>query len=121
MKHNPRLNEKMARLPGFADIHPLQPQATVQGALELIDEPGHLAEDADQHARRGDEPKAGAHGELRHDGDPRRADRRGEGETASGCWCRNRPTAPTRRPPSSAVSLLTRSRPTSAAASMWPT
>ena len=26
MKHNPRLNEKMARLPGFADIHPLQPQ-----------------------------------------------------------------------------------------------
>ena len=35
MKHNPRLNEKLARLPGFADIHPLQPQATVQGALEL--------------------------------------------------------------------------------------
>ena len=25
MKHNPRLNEKMARLPGFADMHPLQP------------------------------------------------------------------------------------------------
>jgi hypothetical protein len=37
MKHNPRLNEKVARLPGFADIHPLQPQDTVQGALELID------------------------------------------------------------------------------------
>jgi glycine dehydrogenase subunit 2 len=37
MKHNPRLNEVMARLPGFADIHPLQPVATVQGALELID------------------------------------------------------------------------------------
>jgi glycine dehydrogenase subunit 2 len=36
MKHNPRLNEAMARLPGFADIHPLQPQSTVQGALELI-------------------------------------------------------------------------------------
>src|SRR5690606_32810028 len=30
MKHNPRLNEKMARLPGFADIHPLQPEQTVQ-------------------------------------------------------------------------------------------
>ena len=30
MKHNPRLNEKMARLPGFSDIHPLQPQSTVQ-------------------------------------------------------------------------------------------
>ncbi len=38
MKHNPRLNEAMARLPGFADIHPLQPQTTVQGALELIAE-----------------------------------------------------------------------------------
>ena len=38
MKHNPRLNEKMARLPGFADLHPLQPVSTVQGALELIDQ-----------------------------------------------------------------------------------
>ncbi len=37
MKHNGRLNEKMARLPGFGDVHPLQPQSTVQGALELID------------------------------------------------------------------------------------
>jgi glycine dehydrogenase subunit 2 len=37
MKHNPRLNEAMARLPGFADIHPLQPVSTVQGALEMID------------------------------------------------------------------------------------
>ncbi len=36
MKHNPRLNEKMARLPGFADIHPMQDQSTVQGALELM-------------------------------------------------------------------------------------
>ncbi len=34
MKHNPRLNEKVARMPGFADIHPLQPVDTVQGALE---------------------------------------------------------------------------------------
>ncbi len=41
MKHNPRLNEKMARLPGFADLHPLQPQSTVQGALELIDTLAH--------------------------------------------------------------------------------
>src|SRR5205807_1598519 len=35
MKHNPRLNERMARLAGFADIHPLQPPQTVQGPLEL--------------------------------------------------------------------------------------
>jgi len=32
MKHNPRLNEKVARMPGFADVHPLQPISTVQGA-----------------------------------------------------------------------------------------
>ena len=36
MKHNPRLNEKVARLPGFADIHPLQDQSTTQGALEVM-------------------------------------------------------------------------------------
>lgn len=36
MKHNPRINEKVARFPGFADIHPLQDQSTVQGALELM-------------------------------------------------------------------------------------
>lgn len=41
MKHNPRLNERMARLPGFADIHPLQPVDTVQGAFELIHELAH--------------------------------------------------------------------------------
>ena len=38
MKHNPRLNEKVARLPGFGDVHPLQPTSTVQGALELMHE-----------------------------------------------------------------------------------
>jgi len=36
MKYNPRLNEKVARLPGFASIHPLQPESTVQWALELM-------------------------------------------------------------------------------------
>lgn len=36
MKHNPRLNEKLARLPGLGDVHPLQPVATVQGALAVI-------------------------------------------------------------------------------------
>ena len=41
MKHNPRLNEKLARLPGFADLHPLQPLSTVKGGLELIDTLAH--------------------------------------------------------------------------------
>ena len=52
MKHNPRLNEKMARLPGFADIHPLQPQSTVPGALELMEELARWLIDADRHAAR---------------------------------------------------------------------
>src|ERR1700683_987544 len=41
MKHNPRLNEKMARLAGFADVHPLQPVSTAQGALEVIERLAH--------------------------------------------------------------------------------
>jgi glycine dehydrogenase subunit 2 len=64
MKHNPRLNEKVARLPGFADIHPLQPQETVQGALQCIDELAHwLIELTGMHGV-AMSPKAGAHGEL---------------------------------------------------------
>ncbi len=64
MKHNPRLNEKMARLPGFGDIHPLQPLSTVPGALELIAELGRwlLAETGMQSVAMS--PKAGAHGEA---------------------------------------------------------
>ncbi len=64
MKHNPRLNERMARLPGFADVHPLQPIDTVQGALALIDLVGHwLVTLTGMHAV-AMSPKAGAHGEL---------------------------------------------------------
>ncbi len=36
MKHNPRVNERLARLPGFLNLHPLQPASTVQGALRLM-------------------------------------------------------------------------------------
>jgi glycine dehydrogenase subunit 2 len=64
MKHNPRLNEKMARLPGFADIHPLQPQASVQGALQLIDRLAHWLMTLTGMPAVAMSPKAGAHGEL---------------------------------------------------------
>ena len=64
MKHNPRLNEKMARLPGFGDIHPMQPQATVQGALELIDELATWLKMLTNMPAVAMSPKAGAHGEL---------------------------------------------------------
>jgi len=64
MKHNPRLNEKMARLPGFADIHPLQPVSTVQGALALIDELARQLLTMTGMSAVAMTPKAGAHGEL---------------------------------------------------------
>ncbi len=64
MKHNPRLNEKMARLPGFADIHPLQPVSTVQGALELMNELAHWLMTLTNTAAVCLTPKAGAHGEM---------------------------------------------------------
>ena len=64
MKHNPRLNEKIARLPGFADIHPLAPQATVQGALQVIAELGEWLCKLTGMPGVAMSPKAGAHGEL---------------------------------------------------------
>jgi glycine dehydrogenase subunit 2 len=64
MKHNPRLNEKMARLPGFADIHPLQPASTIQGALSLIDHLAHWLKLLTNMPAVAMSPKAGAHGEL---------------------------------------------------------
>jgi glycine dehydrogenase subunit 2 len=64
MKHNPRLNEKLARLPGFADLHPLQPEATVQGALRLIDTLAHWIKTLTGMPAVAMSPAAGAHGEL---------------------------------------------------------
>ena len=64
MKHNPRLNERMARLPGFADIHPLQPQSTVPGALQLMRELAHWLMTLTGMPAVALSPKAGAHGEL---------------------------------------------------------
>ncbi len=64
MKHNPRLNEKVARLPGFGDVHPLQPQSTVQGALALMYELSHWITTLTGMPAVALTPKAGAHGEL---------------------------------------------------------
>jgi glycine dehydrogenase subunit 2 len=64
MKHNPRLNEKMARLPGFGDIHPLQPLSTVPGAIALIAELGRWLLAMTGMASVAMSPKAGAHGEA---------------------------------------------------------
>ncbi len=64
MKHNPRLNERLARLPGFADIHPLQPMSTVPGALALIDSLAHWLKTLTGMPTIALSPGAGAHGEL---------------------------------------------------------
>ena len=64
MKHNPRLNEKVARMAGFADLHPLVPQQAASGALEVISELAHWLIDLTGMHSVAMTPKAGAHGEL---------------------------------------------------------
>ena len=64
MKYNPKINEDMAALPKFTEVHPYQPEETVQGALELMyNLSGMLCEitGMDQITL---QPAAGAHGEL---------------------------------------------------------
>jgi glycine dehydrogenase subunit 2 len=64
MKHNPRLNEKMARLAGFADVHPLQPVSTAQGVLAVIEALAEALITMTGMSAVAMSPKAGAHGEL---------------------------------------------------------
>ncbi len=82
MKYNPKVHESIARMPGWIGIHPLQPDETAQGALELIHRTERmLAEIAGMEAV-SLQPAAGAHGELlsmmmlrayhRHRGEPER-------------------------------------------------
>lgn len=77
MKYNPKVNENMARLPGFAHIHPQQPEETVQGALEMLKTlEDQLAEVTGMDAMTL-QPAAGAHGEMTglvdHEGLPQKA------------------------------------------------
>ncbi|MGE3303066.1 MAG: aminomethyl-transferring glycine dehydrogenase subunit GcvPB [Hyphomonadaceae bacterium] len=82
MKHNPRLNEKVARMPGIGDIHPLQPFSTVQGALALMQELSRWLLELTGLSAVALSPKAGAHGELCGMLAIRAAlEARGEGET----------------------------------------
>ncbi len=64
MKYNPKRNERLAGLPGLADVHPYQPESTVQGLLELLYAGQEmLAEIAGLDAV-SLQPSAGAHGEM---------------------------------------------------------
>lgn len=64
MKYNPKVNEKVASLIGFTDIHPLQPQSTVQGCLEVLKETKEMLCEITGMDDMTLQPAAGAHGEF---------------------------------------------------------
>ena len=64
MKYNPKINEETSRLPGFSQIHPLQPVETVQGALGLMHETQRWLAEISGFNTVSLQPAAGAHGEL---------------------------------------------------------
>jgi glycine dehydrogenase subunit 2 len=64
MKYNPKINEEMARLPGFAHLHPYQDEGMVQGALFLMYHLQEFLKEIGGFAGVSLQPAAGAHGEL---------------------------------------------------------
>lgn len=64
MKWNPKLNEWAARLPGFADLHPMAPDAVAQGTLQLLWELEQILCEISGMEAVTLQPAAGAHGEL---------------------------------------------------------
>lgn len=64
MKYNPRINEDMARLPGFAYCHPLQPVETIQGSLALMFNLQEFLKQISGFDAVTLQPAAGAHGEF---------------------------------------------------------
>ncbi len=64
MKYNPKINEEIAAHPGFANLHPLQPDSTVQGALRVYEELSRALSEITGMADFTLNPFAGAHGEL---------------------------------------------------------
>ncbi|MBN1320074.1 MAG: aminomethyl-transferring glycine dehydrogenase subunit GcvPB [Thermoleophilia bacterium] len=64
MKYNPKINDEMAALPGFAELHPYQAQSEVQGILRLMYEVEQMLLEITGLQRATLQPAAGAHGEL---------------------------------------------------------
>ncbi len=64
MKYNPKIDEWAARLPGLANIHPHQPESTVQGALELMYDLQEMLAEITGMDSFTLQPAAGAHGEM---------------------------------------------------------
>nr|WP_147553981.1 aminomethyl-transferring glycine dehydrogenase subunit GcvPB [Christensenella timonensis] len=63
MKYNPKVNEKLASLPGFTEIHPMQPQQTAQGCLEVLYRTQEMLNEIAGMDATTMQPAAGAHGE----------------------------------------------------------
>ena len=64
MKYNPKVNDQLATLPGFANIHPLQPEQTVQGLMRIYHETASMLSEISGLDAYSLSPFAGAHGEL---------------------------------------------------------
>ena len=64
MKYNPRINEEVARIPGFAEAHPLQGESNSQGVLKLQYELSELLKGVAGLPAITIQPAAGAHGEF---------------------------------------------------------
>lgn len=64
MKYNPKVNDEMAGLPGFAKVHPLQPEQTAQGCLEVLYLANQYFCEITGMDQMTFQPAAGAHGEL---------------------------------------------------------
>ena len=64
MKYNPKINDELATLKGFANIHPLQPEHTMQGLLQIYYETQEMLSKISGLKAYSLNPFAGAHGEL---------------------------------------------------------
>jgi len=64
MKYNPKVNEAAARLPGFAALHPLQPEESARGAMRLMHELQEMLAEIAGFAAVSLQPAAGAQGEM---------------------------------------------------------
>jgi glycine dehydrogenase subunit 2 len=64
MKYNPKINEKTAGLPGFANLHPMQPVETIPGAMEILIGVQEMLSEITGFDYITLQPLAGAHGEM---------------------------------------------------------
>ncbi|ADC89854.1 Glycine dehydrogenase (decarboxylating) [Thermocrinis albus DSM 14484] len=64
MKYNPRINEELVQMEGFRDVHPMAPEETVQGTLQLLYQLKELLKELGGFADVSLQPAAGAQGEF---------------------------------------------------------